>query len=98
LAAATHVQWRDSRQTLRTYWCYGKGMGARLSRLARTDRARARALLPGVVRIGGLRTAAADVRSGTERRSWGPPVVWRLGALAGLLVGFVRLPARPSGG
>jgi len=100
-AAAVHVQWRDARQTLRTYWCYGKGMGARLSRLARTDRARARALLPGVVRIGGLRTAAADVRSGAPRdgrRSWGPPVVWRLGALAGLLVGFVRLPARPSGG
>jgi hypothetical protein len=96
-AVAQHVQWRDDRQTLRTYWCYGKGMGARLSRLTRTDRARARALLPGVVRLGGLRTAAAEVRPGAtqHRRAWGPPIVWRLGAVAGVVVGFVRLPARP---
>lgn len=94
-ALAWHVQWRDGRQTLRTYWCYGKGVGARLSRLARTDRPRARALLPLVLRLGGVRTAAVEVRSGA-RRSWGPPVLWRLGALVGFVVGFIRLPARPG--
>ena len=95
-AVAWHLQWRAAPEALRTHWAYGKGMGARLSRLARTDRARARALLPGVTRLGGVRTAATEVRTG-QRRSWGPPVAWRLGALLGLAAGFLRLPARPRG-
>lgn len=95
-ALAWHLQWRAAPEALRLHWAYGKGMGARLSRLARTDRARARALLPGVVRIGGLRTAAAEVRTG-QRRSWGPPIAWRLGAVAGLVAGFASLPAHPRG-
>ncbi|MFN2538554.1 MAG: glycosyltransferase family 2 protein [Mycobacteriales bacterium] len=88
-ALAWHVQWRDDAQALRLHWAYGKGMGARLARLARTDRPRARLLLPRVLRLGGVATAAAEVRGG-RRRHWGPPVVWRLGALAGFAVGLAR--------
>jgi hypothetical protein len=93
-AIAWHVQWRSGREALRTHWAYGKGMGARLSRLSRVDRARARALLPGVTRLGGVRTAATELRTG-RRRSWGPPVAWRLGAVVGLVVGYAWLPKRP---
>lgn len=93
-AVAWHVQWRAAPENLRTHWAYGKGMGARLSRLARTDRVRARALLPRVARLGGLRTATDEVRTG-QRRSWGPPIAWRLGAAVGLVAGFARLPAQP---
>ena len=88
-AVAWHVQHRTDTESLRLHWTYGKGMGARLARLARTDRARARLLLPRVLRLGGVATAAAEVRSG-HRRDWGPPVVWRLGALAGFAVAAVR--------
>jgi glycosyltransferase involved in cell wall biosynthesis len=88
-ALAWHVQWRHDSQALRLHWAYGKGMGARLARLTRTDPTRARLLLPRVLRLGGVATATAEVRRG-HRRHWGPPVVWRLGALAGLLVAVVR--------
>ena len=88
-ALAWHLQWRDDAQALRLHWAYGKGMGARLARLARTDRSRARLLLPRVLRLGGVATAAAEVRSG-RRRAWGPPIVWRLGALAGFVVAAGR--------
>jgi GT2 family glycosyltransferase len=88
-ALAWHVQWRDDTQALRLHWAYGKGMGARLARLARTDRPRARLLLPRVLRLGGVATAASEVRAG-QRRHWGPPVVWRLGALAGFVVAAGR--------
>lgn len=93
-AIAWHVQWRSGSEALRVHWAYGKGMGARLSRLTRVDRQRARLLLPGVARLGGVRTAAVEVRSG-RRRSWGPPIAWRAGALVGLVTGFARLPRRP---
>ena len=88
-ALAWHVQWRDDTEALRLHWAYGKGMGARLARLARTDRSRAQRLLPTVLRLGGVATAAAEVRTG-QRRQWGPPVVWRLGAVAGFVVAAVR--------
>ncbi len=88
-ALAWHVQHRTDTQALSLHWAYGKGMGARLARLARTDRHRARLLLPRVLRLGGVATAASEVASGTKRH-WGPPVVWRLGALAGFVVGVVR--------
>jgi len=88
-ALAWHVQHRTDTQALSLHWAYGKGMGARLARLSRTDRDRARLLLPRVLRLGGVATAASEVRSG-HRRHWGPPVVWRLGALAGFAVGKAR--------
>lgn len=90
-AVAWHVQWRSGPETLRVHWAYGKGMGARLSRLTRVDRQRARLLLPGVARLGGVRTAVTSGR----HRSWGPPIAWRAGAVVGLVAGFARLPRRP---
>jgi cellulose synthase/poly-beta-1,6-N-acetylglucosamine synthase-like glycosyltransferase len=90
-AVGWHVQWRSGAEALRVHWAYGKGMGARLSRLARVDRQRARLLLPGVTRLGGLRTVVTEGR----RRTWGPPIAWRAGALVGLVAGFARLPRRP---
>lgn len=88
-ARAFHVQWRDDAQSLRLHWAYGKGMGARLARLSRSDRHRARLLLPRVVRLHGIATAAGELTGG-QRRSWGPPVVWRLGAVAGFVVARAR--------
>ena len=41
-ARVYHDQWRSRRQALRLHWNYGKGMGARLARLWRSDRAVAR--------------------------------------------------------
>lgn len=88
--AVWHVQWRTGRAYLNVQWAYGKGMGARFAKAVLRDRRRAMAMLPEVTRLGGVRTAASGVRSG-NRRSWGPPIAWRLGALVGFLVGLVRL-------
>ena len=41
-ARVFHDQWRTRRQALRLHWNYGKGMGARLARLWRSDRRVAR--------------------------------------------------------
>jgi glycosyltransferase involved in cell wall biosynthesis len=85
-----HVQWREGRDFLAVQWAYGKGMGARFAKAVLRDRRQARRLIPEVTRLGGVRTAVSDVRT-RSRRSWGPPIVWRLGVLAGFVVGMVRL-------
>jgi glycosyltransferase involved in cell wall biosynthesis len=85
-----HVQWRQGRDYLAVQWAYGKGMGARFAKAVLRDRRHARTLIPEVTRLGGVRTAVADVRT-RSRRSWGPPIAWRVGALAGFVVGLVRL-------
>ena len=85
-----HVQWREGRDYLAVQWAYGKGMGARFAKAVLRDRRHARMLIPEVTRLGGVRTAVSDVRT-RSRRSWGPPIAWRLGALAGFVVGLVRL-------
>jgi GT2 family glycosyltransferase len=41
-ARAWHLQWRRRSDLLRLYWAYGIGQGARLTKLARADRPRAR--------------------------------------------------------
>lgn len=87
---ACHVQWREGRDYLAVQWSYGKGMGARFAKALLRDRHHARVLLPEVTRIGGVRTALADVRT-RSRRSWRPAIAWRLGVLAGFFVGLVRL-------
>jgi hypothetical protein len=89
-ACVRHVQWRDDRQLLRVHWAYGKGMGARLGAMVWRDRGRARRMLPQMLRLEGIKTAASDVRE-RRRRSWGPPIAWRVGALIGFAVGVVRL-------
>ncbi|MFL6239610.1 MAG: glycosyltransferase [Actinomycetes bacterium] len=89
-AAVVHLQGHTGRSPLAAQWNYGKGMGARLAKAVWRDGWRARTIVPEVTRLGGVRTAVTDVRSG-ERRKWGPPIAWRLGALAGFFVGLIRL-------
>lgn len=65
-AIVLHQQWRSARQLLRLDWGYGKGQGARLALLCRSDRAwgwrRARELLWN----DGVRSAARDLRRGYQ--------------------------------
>ena len=89
-ARVVHVQWRTSGENVAVFWAYGKGMGARVAKLLYRDRRRGAALLPEIVRIRGVKTAVTEVRE-HRRRSWLPPIVWRLGAVVGLAVGLVRL-------
>src|SRR3954452_20354634 len=91
-----HVQWRSGSAFLSVQWSYGKGMGARFAKALMRDRRRALTLLPEVTRLGGVRNAVSDVRAGA-RRSWGPRIVWRLGVIAGFLVGLVRLRGEHTG-
>lgn len=89
-ARAVHVQWRTSRENVAVFWAYGKGMGARVAKLLYRDRTRGIRLLPEIVRLRGVTTAVTEVRE-KRRRRWLPPIVWRLGAVVGLVVGLVRL-------
>lgn len=89
-ARAVHVQWRTESENVGVHFAYGKGMGARIAKLLYRDRERGLRLLPQIVRIGGIKTAVTEVRE-HRRRSWWPPIAWRLGAVVGLVVGLVRL-------
>ena len=55
-AVAYHDQWRTRRQLLVLDWRYGIGAGARLAKLARTDRRRARLVVREVIVRGDLAT------------------------------------------
>jgi GT2 family glycosyltransferase len=65
-AVAEHDQWRTKPQLIRLDWRYGKGMGVRLSRLARWDSPRARRLLREAVIEQGVRPVLDDLRHGYE--------------------------------
>jgi glycosyltransferase involved in cell wall biosynthesis len=113
-AVATHEQWRDPAQRRRLQLSYGKGMGARFASLLRHDRRRAREQAPELLRLGGLSTLARRARrekvpaAAPGDRPAGPedvsgvvgPLLWRCGALVGLVVGLWVLrpgPGAPSG-
>lgn len=85
---AWHEQWRDRRQLVVLDWRYGMGAGARLAKLVRSDRSRARRVAREVLWTTGLRTAWSDLRSGYQTG-----VVLRLAQVLGAVVGFVA--ARP---
>jgi glycosyltransferase involved in cell wall biosynthesis len=85
-----HVQWRTGNAFLAVQWSYGKGMGARFAKALMRDGRGALVMLPEVTRLGGVRTAVSDVRT-RSGRSWGPPLAWRFGVVAGFLVGLVKL-------
>jgi GT2 family glycosyltransferase len=89
-ALAWHDQWRTRRELVKLEWLYGIGTGARLARLARRDRARARALAAEDFWGNGLRILPSLVREGYE---FGMMFVFA--RLAGASVGYVR--ARRSG-
>jgi glycosyltransferase involved in cell wall biosynthesis len=84
-ALAWHDQWRSRRDLVRLEWTYGIGTGARLARLARRDRARARAVVADDLWGNGLRIVPSLVR---QRYEFG--VAFVLARLAGASVGFVR--------
>lgn len=83
-ARAWHEQWRGKPDLLKLDWRYGMGAGARVAKLVRSDRRRARAVAADVLWRSGLRTAAKDLRAGYKTG-----VLLRLAQVAGALVGFV---------
>jgi len=82
-ALAFHEQWRGRRERVRLDYRYGVGAGARLAKLARTDRSRARVVAGEVVVRWGIRTLASDLRRGYR---FG--VLSDAARLAGMLAGF----------
>jgi glucosyl-dolichyl phosphate glucuronosyltransferase len=113
-ALAEHEQWRSAAERRRLEYAYGKGMGARVAAAVRRHPVRGWALLPEVLRLGGLVTLARRALPGTgpiapaedlpavgervDSGGWLLPVLWRLGALLGLAVGLVRLPPLSGAG
>lgn len=89
-ALAFHEQWRTHEELVRLDYGYGYGNGARLSKLVRTDRARARRVAWDAVWAWGLASAWSEWRRG-ER----PLAKAALYRLAGTGVGFVRGLATP---
>lgn len=65
-ARVYHDQWRTRRQALRLHWNYGKGMGARLARLWRSDRALARRISREVIVAGTLANFVRALRDGYQ--------------------------------
>ena len=82
-ARAWHEQWRARPQLLKLDWRYGMGAGARLAKLVRRDRPRARRLATEVLWTTGLRTAWTDLRAGYQTG-----VLLRLAQVLGTIVGF----------
>ena len=82
-AAAYHDQWRDRKALLRLDWRYGLGAGARLAKLVRTDRRRARFVVREVLVGGDLRGLGHALRAREEFA-----VLTILVRLAGVVAGF----------
>lgn len=82
---ATHEQWRTRRERVRLDWDYGKGAGARLAKLVRTDRRRARLVYKVAVVDWAFGSLIRDLRG---RHAYLSVIdVVRLGGMA---AGFVR--------
>jgi glycosyltransferase involved in cell wall biosynthesis len=84
-ALAWHDQWRDRRELVHLDYGYGYGAGARLAKLARADRPKARALAKELYWTHGLREAGRNLRSG-----WQYGAVMRLAQVGGATAGLVR--------
>jgi glycosyltransferase involved in cell wall biosynthesis len=82
-AAAFHDQWRDRRALLKLDWRYGLGAGARLAKLVRTDRRRARFVTREVLLGGDVRGLGRALRAREEFA-----VLTTLVRLAGVVAGF----------
>jgi glycosyltransferase involved in cell wall biosynthesis len=87
---AWHDQWRTKRDLVRLDWSYGIGSGARLAKLARTDRRRLRPAAVTSLWVWGLAPLVRDARN---RYKLG--VAAGVSRLAGVLTGFVRGLCRP---
>jgi hypothetical protein len=106
-ARVEHEQWRSRGERRRLEYAYGKGMGARVAAAVRRRPVRGWSLLPEALRLGGLATLArravgkrppapeqVTVGERVDSGGWLLPVLWRLGALVGLVTGLVRLGSR----
>jgi glycosyltransferase involved in cell wall biosynthesis len=82
-AAAYHDQWRDRSGLLRLDWRYGLGAGARLAKLVRADRGRARFVVREVLVGGDLRGLGRALRAREEFA-----VLTILVRLVGVVAGF----------
>lgn len=84
-ARAWHDQWRGSEELVRLHWSYGFGTGARLAKLARTDRRRMRQVAGQVLGEWGV----GDVATQLAHRRW-RAVLAALVRMAGYLTGFLQ--------
>jgi GT2 family glycosyltransferase len=66
-AEVLHLDWRDRRETLRMNWTYGLGTGARIIKLLKSDRTRARRIIHDTLWGWGLREVYRAVR---RRYKW----------------------------
>jgi GT2 family glycosyltransferase len=91
-ARAEHDQWRTKPQLLALDWRYGKGMGVRLARLRRRDRARARRLTKEALVTQGVRSVVQDLRGGYEFGA-ATVTIRTVATVIGMVVGTVRRAA-----
>ena len=89
-ARAWHDQWRGRADKVRLDWRYGVGSGARIVKLARTDRRRATALTRDLLWDRGIRGAATDLRNRYELGA-----ATKLARVAGTLVGAAAAATVP---
>lgn len=92
-ALAFHEQWRTHEELVRLDYGYGYGNGARLSKLVRTDRARARRVAWDALWAWGLASAWEQWRRGDR-----PLAKAALLRMVGTMAGFVRGLATPLRG
>jgi GT2 family glycosyltransferase len=89
-ARGWHEQWRTSGQLVRLDWRYGFGNGARLAKLVRNDRSRARQIGAEAAWGWGLRQLVAAARQGNKTEAA------RVAArLVGTVAGFGRAVSTP---
>lgn len=82
---AWHDQWRGSRDLYTLDWRYGIGNGARLAKLVRTDRHRARVVARDMAWTAGINEVKHHLTRGSKRHVLNPVV-----RMAGGVVGFAR--------
>jgi O-antigen biosynthesis protein len=82
-ALGWHEQWRSRPQLVKLEWSYGIGMGARLARLFRTNRRRARQIAAEYLWENALRKVPSNVIRRNEFA-----VAYALARVAGAVVGF----------
>jgi glycosyltransferase involved in cell wall biosynthesis len=90
---ATHEQWRTRRERVRLDWDYGKGTGARLAKLVRVDRRRARLVQRVAIVDWALGSLVRDLRARHARL-----VATDVVRLVGIGVGFGRALVIPVRG
>lgn len=103
-AVAVHEQWRSPAERRRLQFAYGKGMGARVAAAVRRDPREGVHLLADVFRLRGILTLLRRARPAPvplsqdgevlDSGGWLLPIIWRVGAVVGLLAGLVLLPPR----